>query len=154
MGRSALGTSINGNLKHVFETYAQRDPWRWSDFRRVRWTRGQPWEINSRLSIEPSNSFGVIVDQVVTRFEPYRRVDYISHFGGVTLLSEVVFQALSDNGTEVRSNLEFVGTFSRVAGLALGPAIEYGARRFYEFLRQECERETPTKISSGGSDAG
>jgi hypothetical protein len=106
------------------------------------------------LSIEPSNSFGVIVDQVVTRFEPYRRVDYISHFGGVTLLSEVVFQALSDNGTEVRSNLEFVGTFSRVAGLALGPAIEYGARRFYEFLKQECERETPTKICSGGSDAG
>ena len=154
MGRSEIRTSINRDLKHVFETYAQRDPWRWSDFLSVRWTRGEPWEIESRLSIEPANAFGVIVDQVVTRFEPYRRVDYISHFGGVTMLSEVVFQALSDNTTEVRSNLEFVGSFSRVAGLALGPAIEYGARRFYQFLKQECERETPSQILLGRSDAG
>ena len=69
------------------------------------------------------------------------------------MLSEVVFQAQSDDVTELRSNLEFVGSFSRVAGLALGQAIEYGARRFYEFLKQECERETPSQIPSGRSDA-
>jgi len=154
MGRSEIRTSINRNLKHVFETYAQPDPWRWSDIRSVRWTHGEPWEVESRMRIEPVNSFGVIVDQVVTHFEPYRRVGFISHFGGVTMISQVVFRALGDNVTEVRSNLEFVGTFSRVAGLALGPAIEYGARRFYEFLKQECERESPSQVSPGRSDAG
>jgi len=154
MGRSEIRTSIRRNLKHVFETYAQRDPWRWSDIRSVRWTRGEPWEVESRLRIEPANSFGVIVDQVLTHFEPYHRVDFISHFGGVTMVSQVVFHALSDDVTEVRSNLEFVGSFSRVAGLALGPAIEYGARRFYEFLKQECERETPSQISPARSDTG
>jgi len=154
MGRSEIRTSIKRNLKHVFETYAQRDPWRWSDIRSVRWTRGEPWEVESRLRIEPSNAFGVIVDQVITHFEPYHRVGFISHFGGVTMVSQVVFHALSDDVTEVRSNLEFVGSFSRVAGLALGPAIEYGARTFYEFLKQECERETPSQIPSGGSDTG
>ena len=121
MGRSEIRTSIKRNLKHVFETYAQPDPWLWSDIRSVRWTRGEPWEVESRLRIEPANSFGVIVDQVVTHFEPYHRVDFISHFGGVTMVSQVVFYPLSDKVTEVRSNLEFVGTFSRVAGLALGP---------------------------------
>ena len=154
MGRSEIATRINSNLKHVFETYAQPDPWRWSDIRNVRWTHGEPWEVESRLSIEPLNAFGVVVDQVVTHFEPYRRIDFISHFGGVTMVSQVVFRALSDEVTEVRSNLEFVGSFSRVAGLALAPAIEYGARRFYEFLKQECERETPSQISPGRSGAG
>ncbi|MBZ5686672.1 MAG: hypothetical protein LAP86_16700 [Acidobacteriia bacterium] len=154
MGRSEIRTSINRNLKHVFETYAQPDPWRWSDILSVRWTHGEPWEVESRMRIEPANSFGVIVDQVVTHFEPYRRVGFISHFGGVTMISHVVFSALGDEVTEVRSNLEFVGSFSRVAGLALGPAIEYGARRFYEFLKQECERESPAQIPPGSSDAG
>lgn len=153
MGRSEIRTRINRNLKHVFETYAQVDPWRWSDIRGVRWTNGEPWEVESRLSIQPANSFGVIVDQVVTHFEPYRRVDFISHFGGVTMISQVVFSALDDEVTEVRSNLEFVGTFSRVAGLALGPAIEYGAWRFYEFLKQECERDSPAQVSPGRPDA-
>lgn len=106
------------------------------------------------MSIEPANSFGVIVDQVITHFEPYRRVDFISHFGGVTMISQIVFRALDDEVTEVRSNLEFVGSFSRVAGLALAPAIEHGARRFYEFLKQECERESPSQVSPSRSDAG
>jgi hypothetical protein len=154
MGWSEIRTSINRNLKHVFETYAQPDPWRWSDIRSVRWTHGEPWEVESRLSIEPANSFGVIVDQVITHFEPYRRVDFISHFGGVTMISQIVFRALDDEVTEVRGNLEFVGSFSRVAGLALAPAIEHGARRFYEFLKQECERESPSQISPSRSGAG
>jgi hypothetical protein len=154
MGRSEIRTRINRNLQHVFETYAQVDPWSWSDIRSVRWTHGEPWEVESRLSIEPANSLGVIVDQVVTHFEPYRRVDFISHFGGVTMVSQVVFSALDDDVTEVWSHLEFVGSFSRVAGLALGPAIEHGARRFYEFLKQECERESPSQISPSRSDAG
>jgi hypothetical protein len=81
-------------------------------------------------------------------------VDFISHFGGVTMVSQVVFSALDDDATEVRTHLEFVGSFSRMAGLALGPAIEYGARRFYEFLKQECERESPAQNSTDRSDAG
>ena len=154
MGRSEIRTIINRNLKHVFETYAQPDPWRWSDIRSARWTQGQPWEVESRMSVEPINSFGVIVDQVVTHFEPYRRVDFISHFGGVTMISQVVFSAMDEEVTEVRSNLEFVGSFSRVAGFALGPAIEHGARRFYEFLKQECEGESPSQTPPGRSDPG
>ncbi len=42
MGRSEIRTSINRNLKHGFETYAQVDPWGWSDIRSVRWTHGEP----------------------------------------------------------------------------------------------------------------
>lgn len=139
MGRWDIRFSINRPLKEVFEIYAQRDPWRWSDMRSVRWTSGEPWQVESRLRIEPNDSFGIIVDQVLTHFEPYRRVEFISHFGGITMTSQINFRALSDAVTEVYCQLEFIGTFSRIAGFAVGPAIEDGTRRFYEQLKRACE---------------
>ncbi len=116
--------------------------------RSVRWTSGKPWEVDSRMTLEPANAFGVLVDQVLTHFEPNRRVEFISHFGGITLLSQIHFRALSENQTEIRSELEFLGTFSRVAGFAVGPAIEKGAQTFYELLKRECELEIPSTTPS------
>ena len=153
MGHSAIRLTINRSLKDVFDIYTQPDPWRWSDMRSIRWVSGKPWEVESRMRIEPTDAFGVIIDQVVTHFEPYRRVDFISHFGGVTMMSELRFRALSESVTEVDSQLEFVGTFSRVAGFALGPAIESGARRLYEQLKAACEREGPSEDNPAESAA-
>lgn len=147
MGRSEIRVTINRPLKSVFETYTQADTWAWSDIRSVEWTQGKPWEVESRMRIEPDNAFGVIVDQVLTHFEPYRRVDFISHFGGVTMMSQLNFRALSPEVAEIHSHLEFVGSFSRVAGFALGPAIESGARKFYQDLKRACESSTGTDVT-------
>ena len=112
--------------------------------------------MESRMRIEPENAFGVVVDQVVTHFEPNRRIDYISHFGGITMQSQVRFKALSDNLTEVESEFEFVGSFSRIAGFAVGPAIEFGIRKFYSDFQRECERTASVKnnLPQTGHDVG
>jgi hypothetical protein len=154
MGRSEIRFSINRPLKEVFEIYTQRDPWRWSDLRSVRWTSGEPWQLESRLRIEPNESFGIIVDQVVTHFERYRRVDFISHFGGITMTSQINFRALSDAVAEVYCQLEFIGTFSRIAGFAVGPAIEDGTRRFYEQLKRACENSTQHELPETAANPG
>ncbi len=142
MGRSEIRVTINRPLKTVFDIYTQPDTWGWTDIRTLTWTRGKPWEVDSRMEFEPKESLGVMVDQVLTHFEPYRRVEFISHFGGVTLLSHIHFKALPQDQTEIYCQLEYVGTFSRVAGFALGPAIEKGARRFYQELKRECEKNS------------
>lgn len=142
MGRSEIRVTIRRPLKSVFETYAQEDTWVWSDFRSVQWTHGKPWVVESRMRVDPNSGWGVIVDQVLTHFEPYRRVDFISHFGGVTMMSQINFRSLGEDVTAIHAHLEFVGSFSRVAGFALGPAIESGARKFYEDLKRVCEAET------------
>ena len=148
MGRSDVRVTINCRLKTVFDAYTQPDGWGWSEVRNFAWTQGRPWEVDSRMRFEPKESFGVVVDQVLTHFEPYRRIDFISHFGGVTMLSQIGFKAVSEDVTEIRSQLEFIGTFSRVAGFALGPAIEHGARKFYEDLKRYCERAEPSQTAS------
>ncbi len=150
MGRSEVRVTIARPLNFVFDTYTQAETWAWSDIRNIVWT-GQPWVVESRMRFEPNDSYGVVVDQVLTHFEPCRRVDFISHFGGITLLSQIEFRALTECSTEIRSQLEFIGTFSRMVGLAVGPAIESGARKFYEDLRAYCESDgQETEAVSGG----
>ena len=145
MGRSEIHVTINRPVKAVFDVYTQPDTWSWCDIRRIVWTRGEPWEVDSRMQFEPNQSYGATVDQVITHFDPYRRVDFISHFGGITLLTEVHFRGASETETEIYTRLEFVGTFSRMAGLAVGSAIEKGARKFYEDLKKECEKRSRPK---------
>ena len=145
MGRSQVRVAIARPLHVVFCAYTQPETWAWSDMRNVAWTRGEPWVVESRMRFQPNDSFGVVVDQVLTHFEPNRRVDFISHFGGVTLLSQIEFRALTDASTEITSQLEFIGTFSRMAGLAVGPAIEHGTRKFYQQLKNYCEQSKDGK---------
>ena len=141
MGRSDIHLTINRSLRDVFDIYAQPDPFRWSDMRKVQWSSGKPWEVESRMRIEPNDSLGIVIDQVLTHFEPYKRVDFITHFAGVTMTTQTNFRALADTETQLDSQIEFVGTFSRIAGFALGAAIESGARRFFSQLKAECDRQ-------------
>lgn len=111
MGRSEIRVTIQSPLKSVFAMYTQADTWSWSDIRSVEWTMGKPWEVESRMRVEPDNAFGVIIDQVLTHFEPCRRVDFISHFGGVTMMSQLHFRALAEEVTEIHALLELWGPF-------------------------------------------
>ena len=152
MAHLEVRVTIDRPVQAVFAIYTQPDTWSWSDMRSVRWVRGKPWEAESRMRIEPNGSYGVVLDQVLSRIDPGKRVDLIAHFGGVTLVTHVYFRALSENQTAIESHLEFVGTFSRIAGFALGPAIESGANRFYQQLKAECERR-PFDFSPEHADA-
>ncbi len=145
MARTEIRVSIERPLAEVFATYTRRDAFHWSDLRNVRWTKGKPWEVGSRLQIELEDAFPVTVDQVLTEIRTNSLVSFISHFGGVTMQSRVQFRALSDNVTEVYTELEFVGTFSRIAGVPLKANIERGARRVYQDLKRECERQVAPK---------
>jgi uncharacterized membrane protein len=139
-----IRVAINRPVAAVFAVYTQADTWRWSSYiRSVRWVRGRPWEVESRLQIEIDGPVRT-VDQALMHFEPNRRVDFISHFGGITLQTGVTFQALSENETEIQVQLEFVGVFSRIAGFAVETAIERSTRLFFQDLKQACERTPPS----------
>jgi hypothetical protein len=144
MERSEISVSINRPLSQVFAIYTQADLWSWTDFRSARWTDGQPWQLGSRVQVEPTDAYGIVVDQVLTHFEVDRLVGFISHFGGITMQSQTHFRPLSEAVTEVVSQSEFLGSFSRIASFPLRSAIEFGARRFLDDLKRECEKDDAT----------
>lgn len=146
MARFQIRVTIDRPLSEVFSTYTQPETFGWTDLRNVRWVSGIPWEVGSRLRMEPDNSYGTVVDQTLTDFEPGRFVGFISHFGGVTMQSQVRFRALSDRQTEIETQVEFIGRFSRVAGLPLRSIIQQGTQHFYEDLKRECERKVGREL--------
>lgn len=154
MGVLETRIAIDRPLAAVFAVYIQPDTWKWCSYiRSARWERGKPWEEESRLMIEIDDPVVGTVDQVLTRFESQSRVDFISHFGGITLITRVRFRAVSDEITEINAHFEFVGTFSRIAGFAIGPAIEASSRQFFEDLKKECERVIP-KVATRAANLG
>ena len=143
MPSSEIQVTVNRPLATVFAVYTQPDTWRWCSYiRNARWVRGKPWEEESRLEIEIDGPVGT-VDQVLMHFEPNRRADFISHFGGVTLETSVTFWDVSEHETEIHVRLEFVGVLSRIAGFAIESAIERSTRLFFEDLKRACEGTQP-----------
>jgi hypothetical protein len=139
MQSSEIRVVVTRPLTTVFAVYTQPDTWRWCSYiRDIRWV-GPPWEEASRLQIEIDGPVRT-VDQVLMHFEPNRRVDFLSHFGGITLETKVIFQPLSERETGIQVQLQFVGVFSRIAGFAVERAIEQSTRQFFEDLKQACER--------------
>ena len=155
MGVLETRIAIDRPLAAVFAVYIHPDTWYWCSYvRSARWERGKPWEEESRLIVEIDDPVVGTVDQVLTRFEPQSRVDFISHFGGITLITRVRFRAVADRATEISTHIEFVGTFSRIAGFAIGPAIEGGSRQFFEDLKKECERVIPKAATQAANPGG
>ena len=143
MPASEIRVTVNRPRATVFAVYTQPDTWRWCSYiRNARWSRGRPWEEESRLEIEIDGPGGT-VDQALMHFEPNRRADFISHFGGVTLETSVTFHSVSDHVTEIHVRLEFVGVFSRIAGFAIESAIERSTKLFFEDLKRACEGTPP-----------
>jgi hypothetical protein len=144
MGLLQFRIMIDRPLAAVFAVYAQPATFRWCSYiRGTRWDNSEPWKVESRLLIELGDPLPGVVDQVVTCFEANSRVDFISHFSGITMMTRVSFRAVSDDQTEISVSLEFVGTLSRVVGFAIEPAIEENTRRFFDDLRRACEKTIP-----------
>jgi hypothetical protein len=152
MGSFEVRVSILRPLATVFAVYTDPDTFHWCSYlRSVRWVRGKPWEEESRLEIETDDAIRVVVDQVLTGFEARSRVDFISHFSGITLITRMTFRAVSDQETEINGKMEFVGTFSRIAGFAVESTIERRTRQCFDDLKRECEKSIPQAVSQAAN---
>lgn len=147
MGRFEFRVAIDRPLIDVFAVYTDIDNWKGSSFiADVRWVKGKPWVEESRMQIVTDGHIPATVDQVLMRFEPGRRADYISHVSGITIETRVLFRALSNRETEIEVQVEFVGTFSRIVGFAVEPAIERPTRQFFEDLKRLCEQKISASV--------
>ena len=141
----------NCPVETVFATYTQPEAFGWCSYiRKATWARGKPWEVNSRLLIQAENPSGGKIDQVLMHFEPERRVDFISHYAGITLQSRIMFLAMSDRQSEIHAHLEFVGVFSRMAGLAMEKLVERKTRQLLEELARTAESFVEPTLRAAG----
>jgi hypothetical protein len=69
----------------------------------IRWSKGKPWTVGSRLRIEIVRPTKATVDHVITICSPARQVAWIDHVLGNTMEQWVTFDALPDGTTRVHT---------------------------------------------------
>lgn len=123
---------------------------RWPQFsdyyQDIRWTKGEPWQEGSRLSIISAKPIRVTLDHVITMCEPPARVAWIDHAIGVTLEQWVFFDRLRD-GTEVRTWAEFTGITTVIAGRKIKDVLLEFTRNWYDRYAAECDRAAAKRES-------
>src|SRR5215472_3678693 len=112
---------------------------RFSDFYgNIRWLSGEPWMVGSRLQIELVRPVRTTVDHVITVCSPPDCVAWIDHFKGYTMEQWVVFEALAEGGTRVRTWADLVGPNS-AEGVPVRDTIKHFIELWYSRFCSECD---------------
>jgi len=118
---------------------------RWHTFANIygslRWWRGEPWQVGSRMQIEILQPVVAMVDHVITSCEPGRKVSWLDHALGVTLEQWVLFHELpKGKGTEIETRGEFVGPALDIAGRTVGQVLTEFTHTWYGNFRAVCDQ--------------
>lgn len=117
----------------------------------IRWTKGEPWQEGSRLSIKAIKPVSVTLDHVITLCVPGEKVAWIDHALGTTMEQWVFFESHPDGGTRVRTWAEFTGLIPLIAGRRIKDVLLAFTRTWYTRYAAECDRvarEAENKVSS------
>ena len=113
-------------------------------YRDIRWTKGEPWQEGSRLSIMAIKPLGTTLDHVITVCVPAEKVSWIDHALGTTMEQWVFFESQRDGGTCVRTWAELTGMMPLIAGRRIKDVLLEFTRTWYDNYAKECDRSAGT----------
>ena len=106
----------------------------------IRWTKGEPWQEGSRLSITSRLPIPVTLDHVIICCVPGEKVAWIDHALGTSLEQWVFFEAQPEGGTLVRTWAEFTGLMPLIAGQTIKEVLTNFTRTWYTRYAETCNR--------------
>ena len=112
----------------------------------IRWTKGEPWQEGSRLSIKAIPLVGVTLDHVILLCVPGEKVAWIDHALGTTMEQWVFFEPGPDGGTQIRTWAEFTGVIPLVLGRRMKDFLLDFTRTWYTRYGTECDRVAAVAI--------
>ena len=104
----------------------------------IQWTKGEPWQEGSHLSIRAAKPIGVTLDQVITVCVPAEKVAWIDHAVGTTMEQWVFFESRPGGGTRVHTWGELTGMIPLMAGRTIKDLLL--TRTWYDRYAVECDR--------------
>jgi hypothetical protein len=112
----------------------------------IRWTKGEPWQEGSRLSITSARPIRVTLDHVITLCAPGEKVAWIDHAVGINMEQWVFFERLP-GGTQVRTWAEFTGPTAVIAGRRIKDVLLEFTRGWYNHYASYCDRAAENENS-------
>jgi DNA-binding NarL/FixJ family response regulator len=106
----------------------------------IHWTKGEPWQEGSRLSIRAAKPIGITLDHVITVCVPAERVAWIDHALGTTMEQWVFFELRPGGGTRVHTLAEFTRMMPLIAGRRIKDVLLEFTQTWYDRYAMECDR--------------
>lgn len=106
----------------------------------IRWTKGEPWQEGSRLSITTRLPIPITLDHVIISCVPGEKVAWIDHALGTSLEQWVFFEPQPEGGTLVRTWAEFTGLMPNIAGQTIKDVLTDFTRTWYTRYAAACDR--------------
>jgi hypothetical protein len=119
----------------------------------IRWTKGEPWQEGSRLTIKATKPLPVTLDHVITMCVPARKVAWIDHALGTTMEQWVFFEPVP-GGTLVRTWAEFTGMIPLLAGRKMKEVLLDFTGTWYNRYAAECDRMAAASATSAQDPQG
>jgi len=104
----------------------------------IQWTKGEPWQEGSHLSIRAAKPIGVTLDQVITVCVPAEKVAWIDRAVGTIMEQWVFFESQPGGGTRVHTWGELTGMIPLIAGRTIKDLLL--TRTWYDRYAVECDR--------------
>ena len=114
-------------------------------YKDIRWTKGEPWQEGSRLSIRTRSPIEVTLDHAIICCEPAEKVAWIDHALGTVLEQWVYFEPQPGGGTRVRTWAEFTGVMPQIAGRTMKNVLVEFTRTWYTRYAAACNRAADGK---------
>lgn len=106
----------------------------------IRWAKGKPWAVGSRLQIEILRPVKATVDHVITICTPGEQVAWIDHALGNTLVQWVTFESLPDARTRIHTWVEVTGAHRAIAGHDCSEFLRGFIRGWYDRFCAACDQ--------------
>jgi len=109
-------------------------------YKQIRWTKGEPWQEGSRLTITTTKPIAVTLDHVIITCVPAEKVAWIDHALGTTMEQWVFFKSQPEGTTQVRTWAELTGVMPLLAGRTVKDVLLDFTRTWYDRYAAECNR--------------
>ena len=106
----------------------------------LRWTKGTPWAVGSRMRMELLRPGEFIIDRVITMCRPGDCVAWIDHSRGSTVEQWLTFEVEPNGGTRVHIVSQGIGSGPKVAGQPFRDFLQNNVGLWLEAFCKECDR--------------
>lgn len=113
----------------------------------IHWTKGEPWQEGSHLSITAAGPIEVTLDHVITRCVPAEQVAWIDHALGTTMEQWVLFKPQPGGGTRISTWAELTGMMPLIAGRRIKDLLLDFTQTWYNRYAQECDQAADQQAS-------
>jgi hypothetical protein len=116
-----------------------------SGYGRIAWTKGDPWQRGSHLSIEMIYPIPLNVEHVITAFVPGEYIAWLDHAAFITIEQSVYFKNAPEGGTRIDTWADLVGP-KTVKGYLAIPLFKQFTKKWYTEFAEYCTRLSSEKL--------